>query len=160
MRLSLHVIGLTTALLLGGASVTANPVLSIEPSKLNPTSTQEVVTVQAAKAPESATAIPAATAPVSAATVYAAAVKPTSHIEELKENLYEVGKALKEGGLAAVQVISGVCNVFVPVANILMGTAKLGLSLVKFVWFTGKVAYTTGSVLVEGVQTVHAYFTK
>ena len=164
MRLSLHVIGLTTALLLGVIAVNANPEtrsIGFVSEPLNRAHLSDVVTAPSAAAPVTP---PSAVTQAPAMATSVAVTPPTpvkpDNMEELKVTLSEVGKVLNEGFTATAQVISGLGNLATPIVSIAIGTAILGVSLVKIVWFLGKLMYTTGSIVVENAQSAHAYFTK
>ena len=157
MRLSLHIIGLTTALLLGVVNVDARHDLCNQEDSSSVHLMEEVATLSV-KAKADVTSSTETTE--SKTPVTTEEVKPSNHTEELKANLHAVGTALKDGVLATAQALNGVIALVDPVVNIAIGTAKLSISLAKFVWFGGKLLYSTGMVVAEGVQAAHAYLTK
>jgi hypothetical protein len=175
MRLSLHAIGLTTALLLGVVDVNAHLDLLNDSGSLGGSTIHEIraldvlnreASTLASSAVTTGTSTQNASTETEAETntaeegVAIEEVKPLTHTAELKANLYEIEKALKESTLAVAEVLNGVISLVAPIANIGNSAVNLGITLAKVFWFSGKVLYNLGAVIAEGVQTAHAFLTK
>jgi hypothetical protein len=175
MRLSLHAIGLTTALLLGVVDVNAHLDLLNDSGSLGGSEiTHEIRALDGLNREASTLATSTETTgtstqnasteteaePTPAKEIVAEEVKPLTHTAELKANLYEIEKALKESTLAVAEVLNGVISLVAPIANIGNSAVNLGITLAKVFWFSSKVLYNLGAVIAEGVQTAHAFLTK
>lgn len=171
MRLSLHVIGLTAALLFGAHIDAYLDPVSQQGYVRASTETTEAVTLTdikrdtetVAKPTENDAVVSAASADTTTTETTAVIieeVKLSSHTEELKASLSEIEKALKESTLAVAEVLNGIVSLVAPIANIAISVATLSVSLTKIFWFSGKLMYTAAAAVAEGLQTAHAYLTQ
>ncbi len=173
MRLSLKAIGLTTALLLGTHIDAHLDLLNDQGSLVDSETTHEIRALDSsnkeASLASSVGTTGTSTQDASTETIETTPaeevveieeVNPSSRTAELKASLSEIGKALKEGTLAAAQVLNGFIDLATPVINIAISVVSFGASLAKLVWFGGKAIYTAGLIFAEGSQTAYAYLTK